>query len=244
MMQLTPDSQPEFLLTRPFVLASDDESGRNLTAVMVASNDPGSYGQLRQIVMSAGTDGASAPKVDGPLQANQKIVTYEPVSQYQTIVGRSGSSVQYGNMLILPFRNSLLYVRPIYAKAEQSGRFALTRVAVTNGDNVGFGETIDLAVADLLDGDGSTPSSSDTVDSTDGGGSTTTTTPPASGRTATDLLAAADAKFTEADEKLKAGDLGGYQSTVTEARDLVRQANAALESTTGSTPTTTTTAPR
>ena len=66
------------------------------------------------------------------------------------------------------------------------------------------GKTFDLAVADLLDGDGSTPSSSDTVDSTDGGGSTTTTTPPASGRTATDLLAAADAKFTEADEKLKA----------------------------------------
>lgn len=235
MMQLTPDSQPEFLLTRPFVLASDDESGRNLTAVMVASNDPGSYGQLRQIVMSAGTDGTSAPKVDGPLQANQKIVTYEPVSQYQTIVGRSGSSVQYGNMLILPFRNSLLYVRPIYAKAEQSGRFALTRVAVTNGDNVGFGETIDSAVADLLDGDAATPPSSGSVEPTDG--ATTTTTPSAEGRTATDLLVAADAKFNEADEKLKAGDLGAYQSAVAEARELMRQANAALDSATASTTT-------
>lgn len=250
MMQLTPDSQPEFLLTRPFVLASDDESGRSLTAVMVASNDPGSYGELRQIVMASGEDGASAPKVDGPLQANQNIVTYPPVSQYQTIVGRSGSSVRYGNMLILPFGDSLLYVRPIYAKAEQSGRYALTRVAVANGDEVGFGETVDLAVADLLDGDGegaaADPETTTEPDSGDGS-TTTTTAPPADGDlSATELLAAADAKFTEADDKLKAGDLGGYQAAVAEARELVRQADTALQQTVGSTaaaaPATTTTA--
>ena len=234
MMQLTPDSQPEFLLTRPFVLASDDESGRNLTAVMVASNDPGSYGQLRQIVMASGEEGASAPKVDGPLQANQNMVTYPPVSQYQTIVGRSGSSVRYGNMLILPFGDSLLYVRPMYAKAEQSGRYALTRVAVANGDEVGFGETIDLAVADLLDGEGAPPPTTDPDEPAEGDGSTTTTAPPGDdGRSATELLEAADAKFTEADEKLTAGDLGGYQTAVAEARELVRQADAALQESVG-----------
>lgn len=243
MLQLTPDSQPEFVLTRPFVLASDDESGRNLTALMVASNDPGSYGELRQIVMAADgdTSGGSAPKVDGPLQANQKIVTYEPVSQYQTIVGRNGSSVRYGNMLILPFRNSLLYVRPVYAKAEQSGRFALTRVAVTNGDDVGFGDSIDTAVADLLDGDedGAVEQPAEPVPppETEAPG-TTTTTPPEGGQTATQLLAAADAKFAEADEKLKALDLAGYQAAVAQARELVRRADAELQRTT-----TTTTAP-
>lgn len=247
MLQLTPDSQPEFVLTRPFVLASDDESGRNLTAVMVASNDPGSYGKLQQIVMDPGESDSTAPKVDGPLQANQRIVTYPPVSQYQTIVGRNGSTVRYGNMLILPFQNSLLYVRPVYAKAEQSGRYALTRVAVTNGDDVGFGDTIDAAIADLLDGvdDGAVDESTDgtTADqpeaeepSEDG---STTTTEPGSGtdRTPTQLLADADAKFTEADELLKAGDLGGYQSAVSDARDLVRQADQALQA--GATTTTT-----
>ncbi|UDY38087.1 UPF0182 family membrane protein [Dermatobacter hominis] len=254
MIQLTPDSQPEFVLTRPFVLASGDESGRNLTALMVASNDPGSYGKLRQIVMASDgeTSGGSAPKVDGPLQANQTIVTDARVSEYQTIVGRNGSSVRYGNMLILPFRDSLLYVRPVYAKAEQSGRFALTRVAVTNGDVVGFGDTIDVAVADLLDGDadGAVEQPAEPVPPPDGGTTTTTTTPQEGGRTATQLLADADAKFAEADDRLKAGDLGGYQTAVAQARDLVRQADAALEKATSTTApgstassTTTTTAP-
>jgi uncharacterized membrane protein (UPF0182 family) len=255
MIQLTPDSQPEFVLTRPFVLASGDESGRNLTALMVASNDPGSYGKLRQIVMASDgeTSSGSAPKVDGPLQANQTIVTDARVSEYQTIVGRNGSSVRYGNMLILPFRNSLLYVRPVFAKAEQSGRFALTRVAVTNGDIVGFGDTIDAAVADLLDGDedGAVEQPAEPVVPPEDDGSTTTTAPPQEGgRTATQLLADADAKFDEADQKLKAGDLGGYQEAVAQARELIRQADTALQKSTsttvapgGSTSTTTTAAP-
>lgn len=262
MMQLTPDSDPEFLLTRPFVLASKDESGRNLTAMMVASNDPGSYGKLRQIVnIGSDADTGDRPKVDGPLQAHQKIVTYEPVSQYQTIVGKSGSSVRYGNMLILPFGDALLYVRPVYAKAEQSGRYALTRVAVTNGDAVGFAETIEGAIADLLDADQNGPVSPDLDGQSTGDGDTSTTVPstdgdgggaPDGGRSATELLAAADAKFAEADDRLKAGDLGGYQSAVADARKLVSAADAALKSSTsttttppvGSTTTTTTAAPR
>jgi len=239
LMQLTPGSEPEFVLTRPFVLSSKDESGRNLIAVMVASNDPGSYGKLTQIVMSSGADGAQPPKVDGPLQAHQKIVTYPPVSQYQTIVGRSGSSVRFGNMLILPFQNSLLYVRPVYAKAEQSGRYALTKVAVTNGDDVGFGDTIDDAIDDLagshLGGAGAGGGSDTTLpdDAT-----TTTTEPDTSGQTAAQLLAQAESRFAEADEKLKAGDLGGYQAAVAEARSLIRMADGALSATTTTAPTT------
>ncbi|MBS1837002.1 MAG: UPF0182 family protein, partial [Actinobacteria bacterium] len=238
LMQLTPGAEPEFVLTRPFVLSSKDESGRNLIALMVASNDPGSYGKLRQIVMASSSSGDQPPKVDGPLQAHQKIVTYPPVSQYQTIVGKSGSSVRFGNMLILPFQNSVLFVRPVYAKAEQSGRFALTKVAVTNGDDVGFGDTIDAAIDDLLDGHAGASSDGSSTLGTGDGTSTTTTAPrsgsgtDAHGQTATQLLAAADAKFTEADERLKAGDLGGYQSSVAEARALVLQADAAISATT------------
>ena len=250
MMQLTPDAPAEFLLTRPFVLSSNDESGRNLTSVMIASNDPGSYGQLRQIVMGNGDSDSNGPKVDGPLQAHQKIVTYEPVSQYQTIVGRNGSSVRYGNMLILPFGNSLLYARPIYAKAEQSGRYALTRVAVTNGDSVGFGETIDSAVADLLDGDdsGAVEQPADTLTPTEGPAPSTTepsdSEPSGSeGRSATELLADADARFDEADKKLKAGDLGGYQDAVADARDLMRRAEQALSRSSASSTTAPSTTP-
>ena len=48
------------------------------------------------------------------------------MSEYQTLVGRSRARAsQFGNLLILPFKNSLLYMRPVYAKEEQSGRYTL-----------------------------------------------------------------------------------------------------------------------
>lgn len=231
MMQLEPGQDPQFVLTRPFVLASSDDSARNLTAVMVAGNDPANYGKLTQVVMAQrGADGSIEPntKVDGPLRANQKMVTYQPVSEYQSLVGRSGSRVQFGNLLTLPFQDSLLYLRPVYAKEEQSGRYALKKVVVASGDTVGFGDTVEAAVADLLDQDpdrasgGSAPAPTTTVPSD--GSAPPSTTPS----TPSELLAAADAKFTDAEERLRNGDLGGYEQSVEAARDLVRQAGELL----------------
>jgi uncharacterized protein len=175
------------------------------------------------------------------------MVTYAPVSAYQSLVGRSGSRVQFGNLLILPFQDSLLYLRPVYAKEEQSGRYTLTKVAVTSGDSVGFGDTVELALQDLLDGneDGATGQpATDASGQTTGTVPTPSTTLPAGpdGRTPTQLLAAADQKFTEADDKLRKGDLGGYQAAVAQARTLVNQATASIGSATPAT-TVPTTAP-
>lgn len=249
MMQLTPESDPEFVLTRPFVLASKDDSGRSLTAVMVARNDPGSYGELEQIVVSAAEEGASARRVDGPLQASERIATYPPVSQYQTEVGQRGSKVQFGNLLLLPFGDSLLYVRPVYASQEQNGLNTLQRVAVTSGNRVGFGENLSDAIEDMFSTDESgKPADSGSTDelptSPDGTESetTTTTVPEDHGDTRTtpeELLAQADALFGEADDALAEGDLGEYDRLVDEARDLLQ---AALELLDGG-GTTTTTAP-
>jgi uncharacterized membrane protein (UPF0182 family) len=235
MMQLTPESKPEFVLTRPFVLASRDDAGRNLTAIMVARNDPGSYGDLEEVVVVGGED--SETRVDGTLQASEKIATYPPVSQYQTVVGQRGSKVQFGNLLLLPFGDSLLYVRPVYARQESNGLNTLQRVAVTSGDRVGFGETLTEAIDDMF--------LTDEQGNPAGGGATTTTTPedPAtpeepSGETVPaegspeEMLARADDLFTQADEALAAGDLGEYDRLVDEARALLSSALAALGTTT------------
>ncbi len=246
----------EFVLTRPFVLASSDDTGRNLTSVMIARNDPGAYGGLEEIVMVS-VDGDKVTRnntVDGPVQANRKMVTYDPVAVYQTQVGRNGSRVRFGNILILPIRDALVYLRPVYAAEEGSSRFTLKKVTVASGERVGFGYTVELAMADLLDSDPdgaidtpSAPSDGTTDEPSDGGTSTTTTTVPGD-RSATDLLAEADQLFSEADQRLADGDLAGYDELVTRAVALVRQANSQLTSAAASTttaaPTTTTAAPR
>ncbi|MFM7065145.1 MAG: UPF0182 family protein, partial [Actinomycetes bacterium] len=230
MIQAAPGESPQFVLTRPFVLASGDDSGRNLTAVMAANNDPENYWKLSELVMVSTRPDGSVERnnsVDGPLQANQKMVTYDPVSSYQSLVGSRGSRVRFGNLLILPFGDSLLYLLPVYAAEEQSGRFTLKKVVVASGDNVGFGDTLAEAVVDL----NATDQNGEPTDPGSGGTSPPTTTAPPvdpSGRSAEELLAAADRKFTEAQEQLAKGDLGAYQAAVDEARTLVRQAAGAL----------------
>ena len=109
------------------------------------------------------------------------MVTYQPVSEYQTLVGRNGSTVQFGNMLILPFDNSLLYMRPVYAKEEQSGRYTLQRIIVASGERTGFGETLEGAISDLFQ----TDEQGDPIDGADPPQSTTTTPPDGSTSTTT-----------------------------------------------------------
>lgn len=253
MLQLTPERDPEFLLTRPFVLASSNDSGRNLAAVMVASNHPDDYGRLEEVVIQAAdTPDAEATtnRVDGTLQAAERIATYQPVSEYQTLVGSNGSSVEFGNLLILPFGDSLLYLRPVYARQSTSGLNALQRIAVTSGGSVGFGPTIDDAMADLLDG-----VDSEAVDEPDGAGASGPGSEGSeegagtgedggtgggageggagegtgeAGGTPEELLAEADRLFDRADEALREGDLGRYQDLVAQARSRVSEAISAL----------------
>lgn len=251
LMQLRPDEDPEFVLTRPFVLASRTDNARNLTALLIARNDPGSYGKLSQIVMSSRDREGEIERnnrVDGPLRANQKMVTYQPSSAYQALVGRAGSQVRFGNLLIIPFGDSLLYLRPVYAKEETSGRFTLQRVMVNSGDAIGFGETVELALADMFDsnpdgvedaGDGDTGDPEDVGSggeddgSTEGPAPTTTTPGTGAGATPEQLLAAADERFDEADAALREGDLGRYQAAVREAQRLVEEAATALSAVVG-----------
>ena len=152
-MRIGTSERTEFVLTRPYVLSSGDGTGRNLTAIMVARNDPESYGQLEEIEMVTTRDGEVERNnnVDGPVQANRKMVTYGPVAEYQTLVGRNGSRVRFGNLLILPQGDALVYLRPIYAAEESSTRFAIQRVVVSSGEAVGFGDTVEQAMSDLLD---------------------------------------------------------------------------------------------
>jgi hypothetical protein len=241
-LQIGSAESSEFVLTRPFVLASSDDTDRELTSIMIARNDPGSYGELEEIVMPRSGDGASSNAVDSPVQANRRMVTDPEVAEYQNFVGRNGSRVRFGNILILPVQDSLVYLRPIYAAEEGSSRFTLQRVVVASGDDVGFGETVEDAMTDLLGGPDDTAGTEGETEPAGGTDTTTTTTVPddAEGRSATELLARADELFTEADERLSEGDLAGYDELVTEAVTLVRQANRLLSGGDGAGSTTTT----
>ena len=243
-MRIGSAESAQFVLTRPFVLGDSGSSGRNLTSIMVARNDPENYGQLEELVMASDSeDDSTRTKVDGPVQANRKMVTYGPVTEFQTVSARNGTKFRYGNILILPLGDSLMYLRPIYVAPESSNRFALKKVVIASGDAIGFGDNIEQALADMLDAeiDGAADEPPAPTTPSDDGSTPPTTVPGADGRTATELIQAADEKFAEADAQLRAGDPVAYAELVSEARALVAQAASLLEASVGTT--TTTTAP-
>ena len=229
----------QFVLTRPFVLSAG-KGGRTLTSVMIARNDPANYGELEEIVMVSEVDGKMQRnnEVDGPIQANQKMVVYPPLAEYQLQLGRNGSRVRYGNLLIIPQGNALVYLRPIYAAEESSGKFTLQRIVVASGDEVGFGETVEAAMADLTDTDPAGSNGEPSTPTVDGDSGSSTV--PGGSRTVDELLEEADSRFSAAEAALREGDLAGYQRLVEEARDLVAEAADALGVTTTTTPSSTT----
>jgi uncharacterized membrane protein (UPF0182 family) len=116
-------------------------------------------------------------------------------------------------------------VQPVYTLREEgSGNYpALRFVLVSFGTDVGVGPTLSAALDDVLGKSPGTetPGSETPPDETGNGGTGGGTALPAE---ALQLLQQADAKFREADEALKKGDLKGYADAVQQGRQLVEQA--------------------
>ena len=55
-----------------------------------------------------------------------------------------------GNLLVVPVGDSLLYVEPIYLKAQQGGLPTLARIVVSDGRRVAMAAELDDALKALL----------------------------------------------------------------------------------------------
>jgi uncharacterized membrane protein (UPF0182 family) len=237
LMQLPGEEAQQFVLLRSFVPVQGNN--QQLTAFMVASCDPGTYGQLKTFVMPSNNLPPS------PGQVASKMSSDPTVSSLQTQLGivGGGSDLLFGNLITVPMQQSLLFVRPVYVQATNNPIPQLRKVVVDFDGQVAVADTLELALQKL-------EKFRDLQAEPPPGGSTTTTTPgqtPPTAQTATELLSDADRLFDEANAALAQTppDFATYQSKTEEARSKLKQAVALLEgeATPGSTDTTTTTSP-
>ncbi|MGI8984499.1 MAG: UPF0182 family membrane protein [Acidimicrobiales bacterium] len=241
LMRLPGETSEDFLLLQPFVPRSRDDSVKVLSAFMVAKSDPGNYGQLEAFVMPRNR------QVDGPAIVNARINQQPEVSREITLLSTAGSNVRLGNLLLIPIEQSLIYIRPLYIEAEGTPVPQLKKVIVVYGNSVVIKDSLREAITTLF------PGSSPATLEPQGAGAANlppsgTTTPPPGGTppppastSINDLLSEATAKFTTAEEALKAGDLAAYQKATNEAKDLVQRASEAAKATAGTSTTTTST---
>ena len=130
----------EFILMTPFTPSTKN----NMIAWLAAKNDQPEYGNL--VVYKF-------PKeklIFGPMQIEARIDQNSEISQQLTLWGQKGSTVIRGNLLVIPIEESIIYVEPLYLRAETGEIPELKRVIVSNGSDVVIGNTLEDALGKLF----------------------------------------------------------------------------------------------
>jgi hypothetical protein len=139
-MRLPGETRTEFAIMLPMVPSQRE----NMIAWLAARCDPPDYGKL--IVYQF-------PKeklVYGPFQIEALINQNTEVSEQITLWNQSGSRVIRGNLLVIPIGNSILYVTPLYLRAQSGQLPELKRVIAIYRDRVVMQETLAGALAVLF----------------------------------------------------------------------------------------------
>ncbi len=132
------DGQDEMVLMLPFVV----QGKHNMVGLLVKRNAPEHYGELLLYRFPKNET------VYGPLQVENRIDNDPDISREMTLWGQGGSSVIRGNLLVVPYRNSLLYVEPIYITSQNNASLPeLKRIVVAYGDAVAMKPTLGEALA-------------------------------------------------------------------------------------------------
>ncbi len=201
-MRLPGEPQAEFFLMLPMVPSRRD----NMIAWLAARCDAPDYGKL--IVYEF-------PKeklVYGPFQIEARINQNTEISQQLTLWNQMGSRVIRGaNLLVIPIENSILYVSPLYLRAEHGHLPELKRVIAAYGEHVVMKETLAEALEALFVGPGAAPAVS-----------STTGEAPATGPAASEAQQALD-RYNQAVERLKAGDWKGFGTQFDAMRELLEK---------------------
>jgi uncharacterized membrane protein (UPF0182 family) len=135
-MRLPGVQKEEFILMIPLTPSSKD----NMVAWMCARCDVPNYGKL--IVYSLPKD----KLIYGPMQIEARINQKPDISSELTLWGQQGSQVIKGNQLVIPIKNSFIYVEPVYLQSEQGQIPELKRVIVAYKEQIEMRRTLDEAL--------------------------------------------------------------------------------------------------
>ena len=196
-MTLPGETEPEYLLMLPFTPRGKD----NMVGWMAGRCDGEQYGKL--LVYQFPKDRL----VLGPRQIEANIDKNDAISQQITLWGQKGSRVIRGNLLVIPIRDAVLYVEPLYLDSEQTRFPELKRVIVASKDRVAMRETLDEALAAVF-GAAPTPGKPTTPPPD-------TVAPSAQGKRAHEL-------FEKAQQQLRQGDWAAYGKTMQELGRLLQ----------------------
>ena len=199
-LRLMGEKEPEFALIIPFLPVGRN----NMIAWMAGRCDPAHYGEL--VVYKF-------PKqklIFGPAQIEALIDQNPEISAQLSLWSQRGSEVIRGDLLVIPVGKGLLYVQPLYLKAERGDLPELKRVILSTGGRVAMAETFDDALTRLLGTRTARPASPARPQGAPG----TPAPAPSGGQDLKSLAREARAAWEAAENAQRAGDWARYGEEV------------------------------
>ncbi|HXZ87498.1 MAG TPA: UPF0182 family protein, partial [Candidatus Binataceae bacterium] len=141
-MRLPGEKNPEYILMLPMVPQGRD----NMIAWLAARCDGTDYGHLFEFSFS------KDKLFYGPFQIQARINQNPEISQQYSLWNQMGSKVILGNLLVIPVEDSLLYVEPLYIRAQDGQLPELKRVLASYSDRTVMGDDLDSTLAALFKG--------------------------------------------------------------------------------------------
>jgi hypothetical protein len=140
LMRLPGEKTEQFILMIPFTPLGKD----NMIGWMAAKCDPAEYGQ--RVVYQFPKQSLTL----GPDQVSARVNQDPLISPQLSLWNQRGSSVIFGNMLVIPVGDSIVYVQPVYLQAEQTAIPELTRVIVSYANKVAMEPDLASALAKVF----------------------------------------------------------------------------------------------
>lgn len=198
-MQLPGEQGVSFVLFTPFTPSRKD----NMVAWLAVSSDVDEYG--RMVAFNFGKQHI----VFGPMQIESQIDQDAEISKMLSLWNQSGSTVIRGNLLVYPIDGSILYVEPLFLAAQASQLPQLKRVIVSDGTRVEIGPDLPSAL-EALTGWRKSTGTSVPGQTEAGAGEVPGQDSAAQDRQDGPSAGAALDLYRRAQERLREGDLAGY----------------------------------
>ncbi|MFL0251288.1 UPF0182 family protein [Clostridium neuense] len=140
-MKLPNESKEEMVLMQYFNMRSKN----NMVALLGARMDGNNYGKM--VLYKLPTD----KTIDSPYLFNQKLRQDPTISKEISLWNTQGSKVQFGDTSVVPINKSLIYIVPVYIRAQGKNSIPeVKRVIVSYGSKVVMDDNVDKALQQIF----------------------------------------------------------------------------------------------
>lgn len=149
LLELPGEDQASYVSLRSFVPFDENDDRRELEAFMVAETR--ADGTTRLVTYEI-----TSPDAPGPVLVASGIAQNEEISSRLTLLNDAGSEVQFGDLLMLPIADSILWVRPLYVAAQGSSSVPTLEAVIATvgeGEQIAIGNDLNDALGKLFPGE-------------------------------------------------------------------------------------------